>query len=150
MGWLKEVFSGGVAGTGEAVNATLNGAGDAAIKIRSAITGDISPDKKAEIELGLQEIESKIMLAQAKIGEAEAKSSSMFIAGGRPFIIWICGISLGYAFLFRPIFYDLFLQYFNFTLQAIEQDTLMNLVVAILGLGAFRTYEKKAGVQNNH
>ncbi len=150
MSWLKDIFSGTTKGAGEAVSATLNGAGDAAIKIRSAFTGEMSPDKKAEIELGLQEIESKILIAQAKIGEAEAKSSNFFISGARPGILWIGALGLFYYFLFMPIFYDLFLKYFDFRLQAINGDELMNLVVAILGLGAYRTFEKSKGVQNNH
>ena len=144
MGWFTKLFSGG-----DTIKGALEGTGSLAKDLREAITGEISSEKKAELALKAQEIESNLVKMQADINLQEAKGSP-FQRNARPFITWTCGLSLLYAFLFRPIFYDLFLQYFHFRLNPIDEGALMNLVVAILGLGAYRTYEKVKGVQDRH
>ena len=90
---LANLASGGV----------LSGIGSLAKDIRQAITGEISPDKKAEIDLKLTQLEQAASQAQTEINKAEAQSSSIFVAGWRPFIGWVCGFGLLYATVLQPI-----------------------------------------------
>ena len=78
MGFWKNLFN------KNPVNDTLEGAGNLAIKIRQAITGDINPEKKAELEAQLLTIESKIKEAQANVIMAEANGQSWLQRSWRP------------------------------------------------------------------
>lgn len=144
MSWFTSLFSGG-----DTIKGALEGTGTLAKDLRTAFTGEIPAEKRAEFELKAQEIESQVMKMQADINLQEAKGST-FQRNWRPFLGWISGFSLGFEFLFRPLFYDLFLKYFHFQLQSIDSTVLMNLVIALLGLGTMRTIEKIKGVQDKH
>src|ERR1035437_4011517 len=41
--------------------------------------------------------------AQDTVNAAEATNSSLFVAGWRPFIGWVCGCGLAYQFLAHPL-----------------------------------------------
>ena len=124
----------------------LKGIGELAKDIRFAITG-----KNPEIEAKLLELENQAMLAQAEINKIEASSSRLFIAGWRPFIGWIGGIGLAYYFLVQPAL-DFIFRAMGKTLilPAFDVGTLMTLILAILGLGTMRSWEKTKGVQGKH
>lgn len=75
---------------------------------------------------------------QAEIGKLEAQHRSLFVAGWRPFIGWVCGTGLGFVFVFNPI-----IQWV--TGQAgpsMPTEAMMTLVVSLLGLAGYRTVEK--------
>jgi hypothetical protein len=81
--------------------------------------------------------------AQLEVNKVEAASTSVFVAGWRPFIGWICGIGLGWTFVGAPILAYLLTLYSPGTpLPVIPTDNLMELVLAMLGLGGLRTFEK--------
>ncbi len=124
----------------------LKGIGELAKDIRFAITG-----KNPELEMKLLELENQAMLAQAEIGKIEASSSRLFIAGWRPFIGWIGGLGLGYYFLIQPAL-DFIYRAMGKTLlfPAFDVGTLMTLIIAVLGLGTMRSWEKTKGVQGKH
>ena len=42
-------------------------------------------------------------MAQVDVNKSEAQHRSIFVAGWRPFIGWICGIALAYHFVVSPI-----------------------------------------------
>ena len=136
---------------GAGVKETLGGVGQLAKDLRSAITGEISADKKAEIESKIVELEEAAMQAQNNINLEEAKHKSIFVAGWRPFIGWVCGVGIAYQFLFHPalVWALLFLD-IDVEPPMIDRDGLMALVVPLLGLGAYRTAEKMKGVNNAH
>ena len=77
---------------------------------------------------------------QVEINKIEATNASIFVAGWRPFIGWICGAGLGYQFLVYPI-----LVAFVPKIAQLDMGTLLTLLVGMLGLGAFRTTEKLQG-----
>src|SRR3989304_9385595 len=89
---------------GGGVKEALDGVGNLATDIRSAITGEMSPEKKAELELKTVDIEAAVQLAKAKINELTAASSSLFIAGWRPAAGWLGVVGLFYASIFQPSF----------------------------------------------
>jgi Holin of 3TMs, for gene-transfer release len=80
------------------------------------------------------------LTGQMAINQEEAKSSSLFVAGWRPYIGWICGTGLGYQFLVYPI-----LVAFLPKIQQLDIGTLLTLLAGMLGMGVLRTQEKLAG-----
>lgn len=47
---------------------------------------------------------SEADIAQNQVNLEQAKHDSMFVAGARPFIMWVCGLGLALAFPIRYIF----------------------------------------------
>lgn len=139
---------GGATATG--ISQTLAGVGDAAIKMREAVTGDLPPEKKAELETKLADIEARIAEAQNKVNEVEAGSTSFFVAGWRPFIGWIGGLGVAYTALIQPLGAWLSSNYQWQPPPTIDTGALMTLVLGMLGIGTMRTVEKIQGVSNNH
>ena len=130
---------------------TLKGAGALAKDIRSAITGEISPEKKAELEARALELEAQAMQAQTEINKVEASSTNWFIAGARPAIMWICAAGLFYGTIGKP-FIEFIARVFGYTgtFPEIDNATLNTTMYGMLGLGSMRTYEKVKGATQNH
>ena len=125
----------------------LGGIGGTAKDLRTAITGEIPAEKRAELEAKLQELEAASMQAQTAINQEEAKSPNLFIAGWRPFVGWVCGLGVAMQFLVRPLAVWISAAFhLDLVLPPIEFDQLISLLVALLGMSTLRTYEKKTGV----
>jgi hypothetical protein len=54
---------------------------------------------KASGELARITADTDLVRAQIEVNRAEAKSSSLFVAAGRPFVIWVCGAALANDFI---------------------------------------------------
>ena len=82
--------------------------------------------------------------AQIEVNKTEAQSRSWWIAGWRPATGWICALAMGYHFIIQP-FLIFFLALFGMKmdLPSFDMDTLMTVLLGMLGLGGLRTYEKK-------
>jgi hypothetical protein len=129
------------------LGALISGAGTLAKDLRSAITGEISPEKKAELEIKAQEIEAQIMTAQTAINQEEAKSSSRFVSGWRPAIGWVGVIGLGFVYILKPLIeWILVLCGSSIKLPSIDIGELYPILIGMLGLGTLRTVEKTRGV----
>ena len=92
-------------------------------------------------------------ILQAMTNLEEAKHPSLFVAGWRPALGWLCVILLGYAWIGRDLLH-IVLGMFQQTqiiedLPTMDMGELMTLVLALLGLGATRTFEKINGVARN-
>ena len=84
---------------------------------------------------------------QARINRIEGQHRSLLVAGWRPFIGWICGLSLAWHFLLLPMM-EFILLGFGVTLATTPQfdlGTLNTILFGMLGLGTLRTAEKAAG-----
>lgn len=102
-------------------------AGNLAWDIREAIKGkELDPNQLLEI--------------QTKINELEAQHRTVFVAGWRPFIGWVCGVALAYNFVIR----DLFIWAIKpeSIPPALQMEHLMTVLLGMLGLGGLRTFEK--------
>jgi hypothetical protein len=131
------------------VGSVLSGIGTLAKDIRAAITGEsiIDPNKKAEIEMKLLEIENAYLTAQTEINKAEAANPNLFVSGWRPAAGWVCVIGFGYTFLLYP-FICWFSKMKGFELPPeIDAALLVNLLFGMLGLAGMRTYEAKEGIK---
>lgn len=135
----------------QGIGEIFTGVGKAAKDVREAITGDIPADKKAEIELKLAELENASMNAQNEVNKIEASSSSVFVAGWRPAVGWICAAGLFYGTIGKP-FIEMIALLFGYSggFPAIDGETLNTTLFGMLGLGLFRTAEKIKGATNNH
>lgn len=82
-------------------------------------------------------------VAQLEVNKAEAASSSIFVAGWRPFIGWVCGTALAYQFLFVPLVVWIgFLVGHPVPKPPTLDGNLWELMTGMLGLGALRSLEK--------
>ena len=148
MSLLAKIFAPAVGetfkGIGEGVSTLANG-------IRTAITGELSPDKRAELEKMAIEADKLYQMSQTEINKIEAQHASIFIAGWRPFIGWICGLALGFNFILNPliVWISRFLEK-EIKPPMLDMSELYPLVLALLGLGVYRTYEKAKNAQNRH
>jgi hypothetical protein len=112
----------------------LNGNGQSSLgefakDLREAIKGkEIDPDKMI-----------KLVKVQSEINKMEAQHRSVFVAGWRPFIGWICGLALAYNFIIRDV-----IAWVSPDIMppAIQMDQLITILLGMLGLGGLRTFEK--------
>jgi len=120
------------------------------------------PEKKAAAQLELLKMQQTGELAQlaadtdlAKLqiqtNIEEAKSTNWFVAGARPFIMWTCGVSLAYVSVVEPISRFVAKVWFGYVgdFPVIDTNLTMQILMGILGLGAYRTAEKIKGAESN-
>jgi hypothetical protein len=80
---------------------------------------------------------------QLEVNKVEAASKSMFVAGWRPFIGWVCGIGFLANFILIPMAnFGLALAEVAITIPMIDTTQMMPVLMGMLGLGAMRTVEK--------
>lgn len=98
-------------------------------------------------ELAALAAETDLAKGQLDIDKTEAASSSLFVAGWRPFIGWVCGAAFAFQFVLSPLLTWLAaLHGTPITFPALDMGTLLTLLLGMLGLGGLRTKEKLAGV----
>lgn len=99
-------------------------------------------------ELAQLDAQTQLALGQLKVNEEEAKSDGVFKGGWRPAIGWTCAGGLFYQLLARPVLGWAAQNLWGWSLPpSLEMDTLGTIVFGMLGLGAYRTFEKVKGVQ---
>ena len=109
-------------------------------ELQQAITLAAMNQEGEQLKADLQ-----LSLAQADINKVEAGSSSIFVSGWRPFIGWVCGCGVAYHFVAWP-FWAWTADIFKYPRPPIlDVQDLYPLVVAMLGMGALRSYDKKMG-----
>lgn len=87
-------------------------------------------------------------LAQIDVNKAEVASGSSFKGGWRPFIGWTCATAFAYHFVVQPFLVFAFTVYgIEFKgLPAFDMESLMIVMLGMLGLGGLRTFEKHKGI----
>ena len=131
MSFIAKLFGGGTKGVGQLAK-----------DIREAIKGkEMDPNQRLEVAAKLAEV-------QAKINEAEATHRSIFVAGWRPFIGWVCGVALCWHFILQPITVMIIrlAGYEQVILPDFDFSQLSTILMGMLGLGGLRTFEKMKGV----
>ena len=81
---------------------------------------------------------------QMAINAEEAKHRNIFVAGWRPFIGWTCGVALFAHFILFPSadVITAYLGYEAVSYPAFDMDSLMTILLGMLGLGGLRSFEK--------
>ena len=111
-------------------------------------------DQKAalahEIATMSQKYAQEIAQGQMAINQVEAAHKSLFVSGWRPAVGWVCVLGMFGNFITIP--------FSNFVLALLELDiviplvpleTMMPVLMGMLGLGAMRSYEKKNSVHRD-
>ena len=87
------------------------------------------------------------VMAQVEVNKQEAANKSLFVAGWRPAIGWICGLGMLSNFIIVPMTnFVLALLESPVVVPLIELETMMPVLLGMLGLGGMRSYEKAKGV----
>jgi len=85
---------------------------------------------------------------QLEINKTEAAHRSLFVAGWRPFLGWCLSFAMAWHFVVAPM--TMFIcAYFNVIipdLPVFDMDSLMTVLLGMLGLGGLRTAEKIKGI----
>jgi hypothetical protein len=136
----------------------------AVLGIGEKLIGHFFPDaaQADAAKLKLLELQQTGELAeitgQLEINKIEAASSSTFVAGWRPFVGWVCGVSLGLAYIPKALFLSCFWAYQAYTtikggasvlpvFPDLGVTDLLGLLGAMLGIGGMRSLEKVYGVE---
>ena len=125
------------------------------------------PSERAKQEIALAELAQKgtleelaarvgILKGQMAVNAKEAEHKSVFVAGWRPFIGWVCGFGIAYAFLIYPLLgwvwniVDIFVDMKGVKPPPqLETEELMTLLLGMLGLAAHRSYDKRQKTATN-
>ena len=121
------------------------------LEIGSKIIDRLFPDqeKRAAAELELLKLaqsgDLQTTLAQLEINAREAAHPSLFVAGGRPFFLWIGGIGFAYAVILQPLL--VWVARINGWPEPPlpDVDLLWVVVSGLLGISGLRSVEKIKG-----
>lgn len=134
---------------GQAIAAPIKAVGDV---IDSIFTSD---EERLDKKVLLERIKNQLPAMQAEITKQEASHASMFVAGGRPALLWICAISLGLYYIPQFIvaaflWAKLCLAKNTLLPYPIDAKQLIELVAVLIGAYGFRTIEKFKGIARNN
>lgn len=134
---LEALFGGG----GKALAGPIEAIGNVLDKLFT------SKDEKLSKEEAMMRLLQQPSIAQTEINKIEAQHRTIFVAGWRPFIGWICGLALFYNFIIRDILaWVLSINIPDMTPPPeLAMEHLLTVLMGMLGLGAMRTYEKIKG-----
>lgn len=119
----------------------------------AGIVGKFIPDPAAKAQATQQLLQTLQAsdASQNEVNKQEAASTSLFVAGWRPAVGWICASALAYQYVIVPV--SLWASYavgHPFPKPPTLDDTLWQLMFGMLGMGGLRTFEKLQGVAGNH
>jgi hypothetical protein len=125
----------------------------AALDLGNTLITRIFPDPaqadaaKLELLKLQQSGELASMTAQTDINKEEAKNASILVSGWRPFVGWVSGSAFALHFLLIPIAnFILVANNHKEVVLAFDMQTLLTVLMGLLGLGGMRSYEKVKGV----
>jgi hypothetical protein len=121
---------------GEGLSAPIKAIGNA---LDSVTTSD---EERLQAQAVLQKLAQHPAELQVELNKIEAQHKSIWVSGWRPYIGWSCGTGLLFAFLINPIIQWLT----GHPGPVLPMETIHDLVLAMLGLGGLRTFEKYKGV----
>ena len=129
--------------------------GGAAIKAVGKIVDEVftSEDEKNQAMIAIAKVEAELKKRQMDINLADAQSKAGGISGAiqriwRPLIGFSCALAIFWEYVLKQ-FLMFLIATFNWEtkpLPELDMATLMPLVMALLGMGALRSYEKVKGV----
>jgi uncharacterized membrane protein len=118
--------------------------------LANTIIGRIFPDK-TEQERQQLAMALTVIQGQFDANKNEAANPSIFVAGWRPFVGWVCGGGFAMQFVLGPLLqWASGLVGHTVTFPPLDLGTMMPLLLGMLGLGGMRTVEKVQGVNSGH
>lgn len=100
-----------------------------------------SEEEKLHAKIVLEKLRQHPAELQVELNKIEAQHRSVFVAGWRPALGWTCAAGLLTAFVANP-----WMQWAGLSAVDMPLSVMLELVLALLGLGALRTFEKVRGV----
>ncbi|MBQ4845289.1 MULTISPECIES: 3TM-type holin [unclassified Pseudoalteromonas] len=102
-----------------------------------------SDEEALNLAILKQRVAQQPNLVQNTVNQVQASHRSLFVAGARPFLMWVCGLGFLFAFVINPI-----LQWIwpGIGTPNLPLDAMLELTLAMLGLAGLRTVEKLKGV----
>lgn len=89
----------------------------------------------------------EIATQQSETNRTEAAHKSLFVAGWRPAIGWICGLGMFSNYILIPVAnFILALLDSPIVIPNLDISDMMPVLIGMLGLGTLRTYEKVKNV----
>lgn len=114
----------------------------------SLVTSD---EERARLEIDGYNAETQRLVLQTEVNKAEAQHASLFVAGWRPAVGWVCVAALAYQFVLYP-----FLTWGWSAMQAtgwisiglmppplLDVEALMVLITGMLGIAGMRSWDKR-------
>lgn len=121
--------------------------------IRAVINKYIpDPAKQSEMELEVFKTLQASDLAQMAVNAEEAKNPSVFVSGWRPAIGWVGAFALFYIYIGYPFLLFVVGMFSPSTVTSLLNvlpkidNSIIEIVIAMLGLGGLRTFEKVKGI----
>ena len=109
---------------------------------------DVKNKLAHEIATMAEKHAQELAKGQLEINKTEAQHRSIFVAGWRPFVGWTCGVALAWHFVLAPSIM-FFSAYFGVELPKLptfDMESLLTVLMGMLGLGGLRTFEKFKGI----
>ena len=129
--------------------------GGGAIKAVGNIVDEIytSDEEREQAKLAIKKVEAELKKRQMDINLADAQSKAGGLSGmiqriWKPLIGFSCALAIFWEYVLKQ-FLMFLIATFNWEtkpLPELDMGTLMPLVMALLGMGALRSYEKTKGV----
>lgn len=124
------------------------------LPIAGEVIDRLVPDKNAagkakrEMEKALVDAEAAGVLGNLEINKIEAAHRSVWVSGWRPFCGWVAGSALLYHYVLQPIIvFGLALtETATPELPAFDMQSLMTILMGMLGLSGMRSFEKFKGL----
>lgn len=123
-----------------------------------AVAAALSPDalvKLREVEADLQkaqlQADTAAITGQLEVNKIEAASDSLFVAGWRPAVGWVCVAAFFWTFVLAPMLaFAAALAGYTGKLPEMDLSELLPVLVGMLGFGYLRTKEKLGGIPAGH
>lgn len=118
-------------------------------KIIDRVIPDKAAAEKAKLEFAAaqQSQDFQIALEQIKVNLKEAEHPSLWVAGWRPCVGWVGAAGLAYAAILEPLArFVATMTGYTGEFPALDTTITMQVLFALLGLGAYRSFEKSKGV----
>ena len=114
--------------------------------LATTVINKIWPDKT---EAEKQQLAAAVMVVQGQldINKSESANPSVFVAGWRPAIGWVCGAACAWNWIALPVVkVGLAVAGYKLTLAPADITEMLLILMGMLGLGGLRTVEKINGV----
>lgn len=126
------------------------------MKLLDKVIPDPAAKAAAQLELmkltqngQLAELQAETTLAtnQSDVNKVEAGSTSLLVSGWRPFIGWVCGFACAWNWIGISVAKTICaVAHYSIDMQPASLTEMLPILMGMLGLGAYRTYEKTQGV----
>ena len=114
--------------------------------LAGTVINKIWPDKTEQEK---QQLAAAVMVVQGQldINKAEAANPNVFVSGWRPAIGWVCGAACAWNWIGLPVSKAVLqLAGHDLALNPADLSEMMPVLLGMLGLSGFRSYEKVKGV----